>query len=447
MASIQKKGQSYYCQFTYQGKRHTITIGAVADEEAVAFRGSVELLLLRLKQRLISIPPGIHVSDFILHNGNVPEPVAAAPAKTTFADFKQRYLDTHGDGAMEASSLKTIDLHLRHFGQTLGDKFVLQKLTPADLQRHVNRRRAKLYRGRKISPVTLKKEMASFRSAWNWAVHMQLVQGMFPSQGLVYPKNDEKPPFMTWAEIERRTTKGMTVPEKTALWDCLYLTQAEAESLLEYVNKVAAHGWIYPMFCFALHTGARRSEMLRVQISDVDFLEMTVLLPERKRSRKQRTTRRVPLAPFLAEILKEWLLEHPGGPFLFCHEDEVWRSKKRSRTTGHKGPKSRGTTTAERQATVQVRTQKPGQVALTADEAHDHFKRTLAGSKWEVVPGWHCFRHSFISECAGNGIDQRLIDDWVGHRTEEQRQRYRHLIPSVQQEAIRSVFARDKIVR
>jgi len=80
---------------------------------------------------------------------------------------------------------------------------------------------------------------------------------------------------------------------------------------------------------------------------------------------------------------------------------------------------------------------------LTANEVHDHFQRTLAGSKWAVIPGWHCFRHSFISVCASRGVDQRLIDDWVGHQTEEQRRRYRHLLPSTQQQAIRSVFGDD----
>ena len=34
---------------------------------------------------------------------------------------------------------------------------------------------------------------------------------------------------------------------------------------------------------------------------------------EKKRSRKQRTTRRVPLTPFLAGVLKKWLSVHTGG--------------------------------------------------------------------------------------------------------------------------------------
>ena len=53
------------------------------------------------------------------------------------------------------------------------------------------------------------------------------------------------------------------------------------------------------------------------------------------------------------------------------------------------------------------------------------------------------FRHSFCSNCAAKGIDQRLINAWVGHQTEEMVRRYRHLIPNQQQEAIRVVYGDD----
>ena len=440
MASLQQKSGTFYCQFCYLGKRYTVTIGAVAKDEAEAFAGSVDLLLLRLKQKLLTIPIGVDIKDFVLHGGKVPAAIVAAPEKIVFSDFQQRYLDTHRNGAMEANSLATIEMHLGQFGKTLGDRFLMQELTLADLQRHVNRRRSKKYRGKQLSPVTLKKEMASFRAAWNWAAHMKLVQGEFPSQGLVYPKTDEKPPFMVWTEIERKITKGMSAAEQAELWDCLYLTQTDLAALLQHVKQQAVHDWIYPMFCFVAHTGARRSELLRVLVSDVDFTTMTVLIREKKRSRKQRTTRRVPLTGFLADVLKEWLTIHPGGPFLFCHADEVPRSKKRSRTTGHRSGKDRATSRKERLATVTTRTNRAGAAALTQDEVHHHFKQSLAGGKWAVISGWHCFRHSFISICASQGVDQRLLDDWVGHQTEEQRKRYRHLLPSTQQQAIRDVF-------
>jgi integrase len=60
-----------------------------------------------------------------------------------------------------------------------------------------------------------------------------------------------------------------------------------------------------------------------------------------------------------------------------------------------------------------------------------------------ALRAWHVLRHSFISACASRSVDQRLIDEWVGHTTEEMRRRYRHLYPSVQREAIASVFGRQ----
>ena len=77
---------------------------------------------------------------------------------------------------------------------------------------------------------------------------------------------------------------------------------------------------------------------------------------------------------------------------------------------------------------------------LTRNEAHDHLQRSLADSKWSVVRGWHVFRHSFISALAAKGVDQRIIDEIVGHQSEEQRRRYRHLLPSQKASALASVF-------
>ena len=80
---------------------------------------------------------------------------------------------------------------------------------------------------------------------------------------------------------------------------------------------------------------------------------------------------------------------------------------------------------------------------LTPSEARDHFRRTLDGSRWEKIKGFHVFRHSFASNLAAAGVDQRIIDEWMGHQTEEMRKRYRHLFPDQQREAIESVFGRN----
>ena len=193
------------------------------------------------------------------------------------------------------------------------------------------------------------------------------------------------------------------------------------------------------MVCFAAHSGARRSELLRARVADIDFNGKTVLINEKKRVRGKRTTRRVPLSPFLVQVLETWLAEHPGGQYLFCNANVVTRSKTRSRMTGYKGDKARASTLTGRLADVRERAVK-GIGPITGAEAHDHLKRSLRGSRWSVIKGWHIARHSFASNCAAKGIDQRLIDRWLGHTTDEMRRRYQHLIPNQEQEAIGRVF-------
>lgn len=43
------------------------------------------------------------------------------------------------------------------------------------------------------------------------------------------------------------------------------------------------------------------------------------------------------------------------------------------------------------------------------------------------------------------GIDQRIIDSFVGHTTEEMRRRYTHLFPSSKKAAIEAVFGRPEM--
>lgn len=435
MASLQERNGSYRILFCYHGKLHAFTIGKVEQGEAENKARQVDYLLMRLKQRLLVLPDDTDIVTFVEHDGKPPDigPTLADSPRTavTLGHLKERYLTTHANGTIEANSHDTCRLHLCHFARVLGDSFPLGELSLAKMQEYVNNR-AKA----KISPVTIRKEIATLRAAWNWGEPMELTSGRFPSKGLRYPKADEKPPFMTMAEIERQIAAG---GDPATLWEALYLQASELTELLALVKAKATHPWIYPLFCFAAHTGARRSEILRALVADVDFTGNTVLVREKKRSRSQRTTRRVPLTPFLKEVLKDWLAIHPGGPALFCQAGEIARSKKRSRTTGHQSGKKRSKSLKGRMATVKKR-QLPAQAALTRNEVHDHFKRVLAETKWEPMRGLHTLRHSFISACASKGVDQRLVQEWAGHMNEATSKRYRHLYPSTQQEAIKGVF-------
>lgn len=443
MASLQERNGWFHLLFRFQDRQYSHALKTRDRREADAMRGSVDRSLIRIRNGEL-LPPadGTDVALYLLSSGKPLEPApvaspAAEPGTFTFRLLKESYCAAHENGALEKNSLATARMHLGHVERHLGETFNLLLLKGPDLQRYLERRRQE----KKLSPVTLRKEVASLRAAWNWAARSGLLQGSFPSRGLVYPKGDEALPFMTRDEIERRIARGGLAKKAVAeLWDCLFLTRPELGEFLNFVKEHAHVPFLYPMVAFAAHTGARRSELLRILIDDVDLEGSTALIREKKRVRGKRSTRRVPLSPPLREVLVAWLNQHPGGQFLFCHQGEVYRSKKRSRTTGHRSEKVRPRSLKGRMATVKQR-ELPGAAALTKDEAHDHFQRLIAAGPWQVIKGWHVLRHSFISICGAEGVDQRVLQSWVGHISEETHRRYLHLIPNKEREIIGKVFS------
>jgi hypothetical protein len=126
---------------------------------------------------------------------------------------------------------------------------------------------------RAITHTTIRKEIGTLSSVWNkWGVPQLLVTGPVPTKCLVYCNSKSKPPFQTWAQIERQMARGgVSQARQTALWDCLFLALPEIEDVLTFVGVRKAHPFVCPKFVFAAHAGARRSEMLRSQIDDFDF--------------------------------------------------------------------------------------------------------------------------------------------------------------------------------
>lgn len=401
-------------------KRH-FTIGDVSTSDAAAYKASTEELLRLLNRNLVSIPAGYSIEEFLFHRGKPPVKLADRQ-ELTLAELKEAYL-TSQQKKLEPTTLDAIKLHFGHLEGVLG-KPVVQQISRPDLQNYVNRRSEEwidpnVYRrarrskqvGRKKSkkvepdkpkrhpsPATVKKEIISLRTAWNWARRQLNLAEEFPGGKLDFAKIEEGLPFMTWDEAERRIAAGDD-PEK--VWNCLYLRPAEIAELLECVKARLVSPWVLPMFVFAAYTGARRSEIVRALPSDIDLHNGFITLRERKRDKSKTTTRRVPIAPALRQSLVQWMKQRANGKTLFCKSDGK---------------------------------------AIAPREAHNFFHRAIRKSKWAVIRGWHTLRHSFVSACASRGVDQRMIQEWCGHMSAEMSRRYAHLWPSSQQEAIRSVF-------
>jgi site-specific recombinase XerD len=130
---------------------------------------------MRLKQRLIDLPPGIGIVEFVQHDGKPPArhpDLAEASKGLTLSEFRDRYLSTHR-ASLEERTVNGIELHFKHLCRSLSDGFPIAELSLLDLQGYVDRRaKAKGMGGKRLSPATIRKEIISLRTAWNWAVRM-----------------------------------------------------------------------------------------------------------------------------------------------------------------------------------------------------------------------------------------------------------------------------------
>ncbi len=417
MASVRQDGRSgqYLILFRYGGRQFQRSLKTGSQKRANAICGRVEETLQLLQLGRLEIPSEADAGDFILSDGKR-NGKPTLPKRHTIGDLLQLYGDRPKQQAKEATTEYSERVHIKHLCKHLKTSQVAQSISTSDVQRYIEKRLNEKWRGRPIRPQTVKKEVATFRVIWNWGVRSGYLKGRAPTLDLVYPKTDERLPFITRDEIKRIIDRDRL--DETAakeLWESLFLRKREIGDLLRHVEQRPAQPFVYPMFVFAAHTGARRSELLRSQIEDFDFQTRMVRLREKKRSRKNAVTyRHVPMTKLLAAVMSDWFEIHPGGSYTLCLDLVTLRGKRRD-TLG----------------------------ALTKDEATDHFKRALNGSEWESVRGFHVLRHSFASNLAAGGVDQRIIDEWMGHTTEEMRRRYRHLFPDQQRQAIDSVFGRN----
>ncbi|NLY01163.1 MAG: tyrosine-type recombinase/integrase [Rhodopirellula sp.] len=410
MASLHldERTGNWIVMFRWGGIQYRKSTETKSESEARNVEARVEEAIRLLKRGRLTIPQGADPGVWIFSDGKLTaKPVATAPSR--FGEVCDAYYADQVDKA--DTTLVGESTHINHLKRLLGEDTVLGSLTLEVIQDYVNTRRKKSNRfGGKVSGKTIKKELTTFMQIWDWARQRGYVDCICPIKdqnhprkwAVKIPKSEQSQKFMTWEEIERRIARGgLTAIAEKELWKFLYLDETQVVELLEHVKTTARHPFIYPMIAFAAYTGARRSEICRSVIDDFRFDEEVVVIREKKRQKAMAgTIREVPMRPLLKQIMQDWFKAHPGGQATIAAPLKMPRRKSRAATE-----------------------------ALTREEAHHHFRETLANSKWKVVRGFHVLRHSFGAICTRAGIPPNVIAKWMGHTTDEMQRLYQHLFP------------------
>jgi integrase len=409
MASLTLDPESgfYRIVFWYGGKQYRRSLKVRDERRAEGIRGRIEETLSLIHTGRLSVPADADPGTFILSDGKLEQKpvtiITPEQPRTTIGELIASYKEELPGGAKEANSLRTERIHLGHIERVLGADTPLHSINLAAAQRYVKLRGKETHGKnvkRPIRPCTVRKELKSFRHVWTWCQERSLVPvgPDWELSEITLPRDREPEPFRTLAEIKERIERGgLSLTERKALWECLYLTGPELMQLLEHVGKVSLEGFVHPMFAFAVYTGARRSEMLRSHIHDFDFRNGRVQIREKKRVKGRASARWVDLHPDLSTVMKAWFARHPGGQFTLAQDD--------------------GT-------------------PLNVDLMDHRFEAALRNTKWDVVRGFHVLRHSFASVLASKGVDQRIINAFMGHQTDGMAARYRHLFPQTLRSAI-----------
>lgn len=381
------KSRKYYISFSWNGQRHKRSTGSSNLEAARRAQRIVNGKVEQLKAGLIRAPHSVAVSEFIFDDKQEPDTVQADCSLPTFIEH---YLQEVAPPNKAPSTCLTEKVHISHLQQFIGHRRV-ERLTDLNRDFFEAYKRWRHQAGRRS--VTINKELGTFSTMLNVAVKSDLLDEN-PLSNVKRLKDDGTfEPFRTGKEIEEILANGEYSAEQIAeMRGNRYLDEEEIHRLLELVRNSKIHAFI----ATAAYTGMRFSEIERLKWSDVDLDHQRILARGYKGSNQQRESpRHISLHPNLAEILTE-LRETSCSSLVFGDEEGQPRTKY---------------------------------------FFYYHVKRLTDGTEFEGIR-YHNLRHSFCSNLATRGVDQRFIDAWVGHQTETMRKRYQHLSPDKQQEAI-----------
>ena len=391
MASIFKEKNAWHIRFYYRGTPYRKSLGAVSDLKARRAKQRVEARLADLKAGFLKAPADADLAEYMVR-GDIITSQETVQQEESFASLKESYLD-YARPRRAPSSYITEQVHLRHLEKFLGDAIddPVSRISTADIERYLTWRRSH------VSGTTANKELQTLRQLFDYATRHGLID-VNPTYAVARFKRSGRPNrYLTKAEIDDQIQHGgLSQSQIKGLRRFRYLSKEEIAEILDLARE--RDPWIYPVVTTLVFTGMRRREVVALEWGDVDFKRSKIWVRSRKQSNtREFSDRDIDMHEKLARVLTHRHERAQGGRYVF---------------QGRNGG------------------------LLARDVLHRAFKALILGTDFDGI-GLHCLRHSFASNLASQGVDDRLIDHYMGHQTPEMRRRYQHLFPEKKNEGIR----------
>jgi integrase len=258
---LQTRGEMFYAVGYIAGRLHRASTGIRADGREA--REAARVRMLAIEQEI---------------RDGLKKGAAGRATYPTFAGWWEEYRETYGGltvrGGPKAASTQRREVTLIHPALVLFGKRPLNGLRESDRAKYLTQRRAAMSRQRgqpqPVSHSTIAREMALLTTVWNRA------RTDYPGLPAIFK------------------TLPYTIPVRDRV-----VSLAEQE---EFLRRLTAR--YHRLALFLLGTGTRISEALGVDPMDIDWAQRLVTV-----TGKGNKTRRVPLLPGVANLLRAQLAE------------------------------------------------------------------------------------------------------------------------------------------
>jgi len=188
MPSLELRNGRFRIVLRFAGEKFSRSLKTGNEDDAQGSFARLQDNLRRADLGHLVVPEGADVAAFLLSDGRaLAKPTL--PKLRTLKQLLDAYMASLPDGAIEHSTRQGMNIHIAHLRRVFGDGLIVAGLSTADLQRYVDARAlATGMRGRPLSAATIKKELVTLRTAWNWARHAGVLKTAFPLKGVKFPK-------------------------------------------------------------------------------------------------------------------------------------------------------------------------------------------------------------------------------------------------------------------
>lgn len=441
MAYLRKRSGGWYSLLIYRnGKKHPKALYTTDLSEATRIKREAEEQLQRIRdgespQAIQLLDEGFSIVDVLFGCPEIEKRLASEPQANplTLRELSDAYLDYQLPDVGPDERYNS-PARFRKLCEILGEDRRVMTIHDRDLAVYRSRRE-----GDGVNGTSLRKEFGSLKAAIRWAVSQKCL-----------PRS----PVADWPQVKVRRLKRFEwksdinrmiaaqsfesgVERRAFLKEMsarMVLTAADMRDLVGLARRSAPH--LLVPFMAMCATGMRRKEMVLLRKEDFDPLRGTLMISSRKQSRSEElTTRTVVLPEHVAGAVRNHsqLLPAPEGLLfpVFSRIDRSYHNRwveyelnaqrqprlaadgsKMVRRNGRGDPVLRERTTSDERA----KTERAGRL----------LNQLIRGTEFELMSGWHCLRHSFISICVSKGLTWEQIAEWVGHVSRRTTRLYTH---------------------